>query len=82
MPTPSGAGEMFTRCSMLALVATVTDDVAMAISANTGCIHPMMASGIIATLEKRDHKRFCLILRKVARLRLMASTTPVISPRA
>ena len=41
---------MSTRRRVLALVTTVTEEVAIAISASTGCIHPTTASGIITTL--------------------------------
>jgi hypothetical protein len=41
---------MSTLRSRLALVTTITELVAMAISASTGCIIPKMAKGIMTTL--------------------------------
>ncbi len=49
-PRPPSAPYTFARRSRLALVTTVTEEVAIAASARTGCIQPITARGIITTL--------------------------------
>ena len=72
---------MLANFSRRALDTTVTEEKAMAVPAIIGLRRPAAANGIPIQLKIRAQKRFCLILVKVLRLKLIACTNELRSLR-